>query len=74
MKVVKVFKTNVQDHDVARQIVFVLHHTFSYCMANFDLDDCDRILRVETRGELVQVSEIKLLLAEYGYYCELLTD
>ena len=74
MKVVKVFRTNVQDHAEASQIVLVLHKTFSYCMANFDLDDCDRILRIETQGESIPDSDIHLLIAEYGYYCEPLPD
>lgn len=70
MKVVKVFKTNVHDHAEARQIVFVLHHTFSFCLVNFDLDDCDRVLRIETQGESIPDSDIQLLIAEYGYCCE----
>jgi hypothetical protein len=74
VKLVKVFKANVQDHTEARHIVFVLHQTFSSCIANFDLDDCDRILRIETQGESIHDSDIQLLIAAYGYFCEPLAD
>lgn len=35
---------------------------------NFDLDDCDRVLRVEVRADAA-VAIVKLL-ARYGFHCE----
>lgn len=39
---------------------------------NFDLEDCDKILRIDSESEISEV--IVKLLEEKGYYCEELTD
>ena len=70
MKIVQVFKTNVQNLQDARHIILFLRRNFSHCRINFDLDDCDRILRIESRKESVQESEIRSLMAGYGFHCE----
>lgn len=74
MKIVKVFKTDVQDQVVARHLILFLQQTFSYCRINFDLDDCDKILRIESQRESIEEAEIQLLIARYGYHCEPLQD
>ncbi len=74
MKIVKVFKTDVQDQLVARQIVLFLKQTFSYWRINFDLDDCDRILRIESQQGAVEEGEVQLLIARYGHRCEPLQE
>lgn len=70
MKNVKVFKTDVQDHLVARHIILFLQQTFSHYRINFDLDDCDRILRIESQEGTIEDAEIGLLIARYGHHCE----
>lgn len=70
MKIVKVFKTDVQDQRVAGHIVLFLQRFFSYYRINFDLDDCDKVLRIESQQEPVEEAEIQLLLAKCGHYCE----
>jgi len=74
MKIVKVFKTDVQDQLVARHIILFLEQTFSHCRINFDLDDCDRILRIECQKEPIAENEVQLLVARCGHYCEVLQD
>ena len=74
MKVVKVFKTDVQDGVTAGYIIFLLQQRFSNCRINFDLDDCDKILRMESRQESIEETQIQLLIAGCGYYCEPLQD
>jgi hypothetical protein len=74
MKIVKVFKTDVQDQLVARQIIYFLQQTFSHCRINFDLDDCDRILRIESLQGSVEEAEIQLLIARCGHHCEPLQE
>ena len=39
---------------------------------NFDLSDCDKVLRVE--GDNVKSLRIMILVKEYGFNCELLLD
>jgi hypothetical protein len=43
---VEVFKTNVADPNQAKWLVDQIERNFTGCKVNFDLDDCDRILRI----------------------------
>ncbi|MES2004162.1 MAG: hypothetical protein V4450_06540 [Bacteroidota bacterium] len=67
---VEVFKTNVQHADESGRIIQQLLQHYPYNRINFDLSDCDRILRVE--GESVCPDKIKDLLFSAGYLCEVL--
>jgi hypothetical protein len=69
---VEVFKTNVQQHEQAEQLTSVLRSRFDFCKINFDLEDCDKILRVE--GKQVCVETIIEILNIHGLQCEVLTD
>ena len=69
---VEVFKTNVQQLELAEQLVSVLHGRIDFCKINFDLDDCDKILRVE--GKQICVETIIEILNTHGLQCEILTD
>jgi hypothetical protein len=71
---VEVFKTNVIDSFHANMLVEQIHQTYTYYKANFDLDDCDKILRVESVSEPVQPSLLIGLLNEHGYHAEVLPD
>ena len=74
MKIVKVFKTNVNNHPDAGHIIDILQQSFTYCKINFDLDDCDRILRVESQKDFINEEHIRLLIAGCGYHCEPLPE
>ena len=69
---VEVFKTNVQHRELAEQLASVLHGRIDFCKINFDLEDCDKILRVE--GKQVCVETIIEILNTHGLQCEVLTD
>ncbi len=43
---IEVFKTNINCADKAKYLVELIHETFTCYRANFDLTDCDKILRV----------------------------
>jgi hypothetical protein len=43
---IEVFKTNINCPDQAKQLVEQIHKTFTSYKANFDLEDCDRVLKV----------------------------
>src|SRR6478609_6922826 len=49
---VEVFKTNVADPERAKWLVDQIERNFTNCKVNFDLDDCDRILRVVFEGKI----------------------
>ncbi|UPL49249.1 hypothetical protein [Hymenobacter sublimis] len=71
---VEVFKTNVRARRHARLILDQIHQNFQDYHANFDLEDCDNILRVECRGSFIQPSLLIQLLAAAGFRAEVLAD
>ena len=70
---IEVFKTNVDNMLRAGEIVRSIHRSFAHYEACFDLDDCDRILRIKTVGSVDNAGVISLL-AEQGYSAEALPD
>lgn len=67
---VEVFRTNVERQVDADNIVCKLKLFFPLSHFNFDLEDCDHILRVRARREVI--NEVPQLLQRWGYYCEIL--
>lgn len=65
---VDIFKTNVQDKNLAKLLILNLQKIISDCLINFDLEDKDNILRVsgnrDVSGLVIQ------LLTEYGVVCK----
>ena len=71
---IEVFKTNVRARRHARQLVRRIHETFAGYRANFDLEDCDRIMRVECPGDTIPAGGLIALLREAGFQAEVLPD
>ena len=71
---IEVFKTDVQDKDQAAMLVDQIHETFDHCCANFDLDDCDKILRVKGITGETDVHQIINLMKRSGCHAEVLPD
>lgn len=67
---VEVFKTNVQRQKQARILEEALASQFPSIKINFDLEDCDKILRVE--GKKLAPDKIIKLLHSNGYLCQVL--
>jgi hypothetical protein len=67
---VEVFKTNMKKKSQAEKILRVLQNKFFHLKINFDLEDCDKILRVE--GKNIQVKEIIRILKSKKCQCEIL--
>jgi len=67
-----VFKTNIEDARQVKKVSPHLSNMEGIQRWNVDLNDCDKILRVET-NELLPHS-IESLLQRAGYYCEELQD
>jgi hypothetical protein len=70
---IEVFKTNVADPEQAQWLVDQIERNFANCKVNFDLDDCDRILRVVFDGK-VQTDLLTDLLKNVGCIAEVLPD
>jgi len=67
---VEVFRTNVRRKRQAKAVMDILSKQFPLFRINFDLEDCDNILRVE--GENICPESIAELVAENGYECDVL--
>lgn len=67
---VEVFKTNVRGIRKAKLIIQKLAEEFPAHKINFDLDDCDKILRVQ--GKNILQEEIINLVTALNYQCEIL--
>ena len=67
---VEVFKTNVLDVERSNLLVERLLFHFPDNKINFDLEDCDKILRVE--GKNIISEKIMEILNKEGHSCEIL--
>lgn len=65
---VYVFKTSVETEKDIRKLGFHLDELLLGARWNFDLDDCDKILRIESTADVAE-SVITLLLIS-GFDCE----
>jgi len=67
---VEVFKTNVQKKAQSKMLLSILSEAFPSFKINFDLTDCDKVLRVE--GDNLEALRIMMVIKEYGFTCEVL--
>lgn len=72
-KVIEVFKTTLDTSQAAFQISRMLEASFPGCKINFDLEDCDRILRIEAQNAM-DINAIIALGLQLGVTIELLED
>lgn len=71
---VEVFKTDVSGLSSARCILDALHADQLLYVANFDLEDRDRVLRVKCLVGEVDAAWIIALLHQHGFAAEILPD
>ena len=70
MKYVEIFKTYVNHVHQAEHLCSILSQKLEDTKVNFDLDDCDKVLRVES----FRIDSIKIIniMETLGYSCELI--
>ena len=71
---VEIFKTNFKSKKKAKQVISMLEHEFPDCIINFDLEDCDKILRIETSKEAIDCKKVIQLINDFGFNIEVLSD
>ncbi|HEV7381275.1 MAG TPA: hypothetical protein VGN64_15865 [Dyadobacter sp.] len=71
---IEVFKTNVADSCEARLLMEVLKLHFHMMKVSFDLEDCDKVLRVQSESGMISAVTIIGLLRGLGYCAEVLPD
>jgi hypothetical protein len=67
---VEVFKTNIRKIRQAEKIIEKLKFIFPDYKINFDLEDCDKILRIES--EIIDSPKVIQLLNDSNFQCEIL--
>lgn len=65
---IEVFKTNVHKTYQARKIIGLLQENFPGSKINFDLGDCDKVLRIDSQR--IVPSDIINALKRNGFICE----
>ncbi|MET3028740.1 hypothetical protein ABXT06_18825 [Flavobacterium sp. UW10123] len=68
--IIEVFKTNVQEESQCQAIIEKLLEHFPNSSINFDLEDCDKILRIH--APTISNTKIIAILNSHGYFCEAL--
>lgn len=71
---VEVFRTNIDTEGKACFILGLLETAFPQCRANFDLEDCDNILRLETVDGGIDANAIMTLIEHHGHAIAILPD
>lgn len=64
---IQVYKTNIMHTDEAEQIKGLILQHHPQCKINLDLDDCDRILRIEGEFDsdhIIQILSTRNLICE----------
>lgn len=69
---VEVFKTNIQTTGQAKAVQEILFNTFPDSKINFDLDNCEKILRIE--DATIHSDIVISLVNKSGFMCDILED
>jgi hypothetical protein len=71
---IEIFRTNVTGRNQAEIILNKIHSAFPGYIANFDLDDCDHVLRVDSQTSMLCNVTIIQLLQRLGFEADVLPD
>ncbi len=70
---VEVFKTNVNEPFHAEILLRIIYKSFGNCIVSFDLEDCDKILRIES-SHVIEKDRLIKLIQSWGFDIETLSD
>ena len=68
----EIFKTNISDKEEVDKVIRLFQSSWQHLQVSFDLDDCDRILRVESKGEPIDPQKLVEFLALHRLEVELI--
>ncbi|WP_111309179.1 hypothetical protein [Confluentibacter sediminis] len=71
---IEVFKTNIASKSKAKEVLLMLNNKFPNYKVNFDLEDCDNILRIENKNGTLKINDIIYLLLRTEIVVEILPD
>jgi len=73
-QLIEVFKTNVHRQPEAERLLSALLNYFPSYRINFDLHDCDKILRIESQNGSIDNERVMEAVGDFGYLIEELPD
>ena len=71
---VEIFKTNVNNKRQAGKVLKALSTCLPTYLFNFDLDDCDRILRVKSSGPVIETIAIIRIVKDHQFEISVFDD
>ena len=71
---VEVFRTNIENSEQEEFILYQLSQFLPDYRINFDLEDCDNILRVESNKGSIEIWQIIFIMKRLGFTAEVLED
>lgn len=74
MRRISVFTTNIGYVKDVATVIEALNKVYPEFKVNVDMEDCDRILRVESQNEIIDAIEIIKIVKEKGFECGVLDD
>lgn len=69
---IEVFKTDIKNKAKANTIIKALKLRFPASDFNFDLNDCDKILRIDSNQNITSI--VVEVLNNQGFICEVLEE
>lgn len=71
---IEVYKTNIQKKNQTKEIKEQIKKRFPNYGVDFDLEDCDHILRIETFNQALDNDAIINIVQKLGFNIEILPD
>ncbi len=71
---VEVFSTNIKTEKQADLLLEYFRRKFPDYKINFDLEDCDHILRIECHYNQIDAESIMEMVKDFGLVAEILPD
>lgn len=69
---IEVFKTDITNKTTAKAIIKALKQSFPTSNFNFDLNDCDKILRITSNQNIA--SQVVEIISSQGFRCDILEE
>lgn len=71
---VEVFKTDVEKQSQANLLTAMISLAFAGYQATFDLEDCDKVLRISCPEDEISCTAVIKLLENFGYQAAILEE
>lgn len=69
MKTIEVYRTNVEEVSSAKMILDEIRQSHPNSDPSFDLEDCDKVLRIEDSSGINHI-KIKEIIQNHGFYLD----